>query len=110
MLADLGQEKLQALGYQVTAGTNHIEMLARFSAQPDAFDLVITDMTMQGLSGRELALELLLVRPDIPIIMCSGLTEFLNTQDARKVGINEFMMKQYVAHKLDMVIRQVLSH
>ncbi len=109
VLAELGEELLKELGYQVTTETSSLEMLARFRAEPDAFDLVITDMTMPGLTGRELAKELHIIRPDIPIIMCSGFTEFLSASEATEAGISEFLMKPYVASKLDQVIRRVLS-
>jgi PAS domain S-box-containing protein len=109
MLTELGQELLQALGYQVAAGTSSLEMLEHFRAQPDAFDLVITDMTMPGLTGRELAKELRAIRSDIPIVMCSGFTEFLSVAEVAEAGISEFMMKPYVARTLDQVIRRVLA-
>lgn len=109
VLAELGQELLEALGYTVTAGTSSLEALARFRAKPDAYDLVITDMTMPGLTGRELARELQIIRPDIPIIMCSGYSEFVNSGEAREAGISEFMMKPYVASRMAQVIRKALK-
>ena len=109
VLADLGQEQLQSLGYTVTAVTSSLEALARFQAQPDAFDLVITDMTMPGLTGKELARELLAVRRNIPIIMCSGFNEFINAGEAKEVGICEFFMKPYVTSRMTQVIRKALK-
>lgn len=109
VLAELGQELLEMLGYSVTSGTNSLDVLACFRARPDAFDLVITDMTMPGLTGRELVRELLAIRPDIPIIMCSGFTEFANSGDAREAGVSEFLMKPYVTSKMAQVIRRVLA-
>ena len=106
-LVILGQQMLEVLGYHVTAETSSLEAMRIFRAQPDAFDLVITDMTMPGLTGRELAKELLAIRPDLPIIMCSGITEFLNEEDARKAGIREFFMKPYVISNLAKTIRKV---
>ena len=108
VLVELGQEQLEALGYQVTAGTSSLEALERFRARPDAFDLVITDMTMPVMTGRELARELLAVRPDIPIIMCSGFTEFINANETREAGISEFLMKPYVASRMAQVVSRVL--
>jgi CheY-like chemotaxis protein len=110
VLADLGQELLEMLGYSVTAVTNSREALACFRARPDAFDLVITDMTMPGLTGRELARELSAISPDIPIIMCSGFTEYVNSADAsREAGVSEFLMKPYVTSRMAQVIRRVLA-
>jgi CheY-like chemotaxis protein len=108
VLAELGQELLEALGYTVTAETSSLEALALFRAGPDAFDLVITDMTMPGLTGRELARELLAIRPDIPIIMCSGFTEFINANEAREAGFSEFLMKPYGHVSMARIIRKVL--
>lgn len=109
VLAELGQELLESLGYQVTALTSSPEALSCFQARPDEFDLVITDMTMPGLSGRELVRELLALRPDIPIIMCSGFTEFVNANEAREAGISEFMMKPYVSNRMAQAVRRVLA-
>ncbi|MDD2735053.1 MAG: response regulator [Desulfuromonadaceae bacterium] len=109
VLAELGQELLEMLGYSVTSATNSFNALACFRARPDAFDLVITDMTMPGLTGRELARELLAIRPDIPIIMCSGFTESVNSSDAREPGVSEFLMKPYVTSRMAQVIRRVLA-
>ncbi|MDU0458478.1 MAG: response regulator [Geobacteraceae bacterium] len=108
VLVDLGQYLLQELGYRVTTETSSLEALERFRANPDAFDLVITDMTMPGLTGRELARQLLSIRPDIPIIMCSGLTEFINSSEAREIGVRDFFMKPYVASAMAKTIRKVL--
>ena len=109
VLAEMGQELLEALGYIVTTGTSSMEALECFRARPDAFDLVITDMTMPGLTGRELARELLAIRPDIPIIMCSGFTEFINASEAKEAGISEFLMKPYLTSRMAQVIRRVLT-
>ena len=108
VLVDLGQYLLQELGYRVTTETSSLDALKCFHANPDAFDLVITDMTMPGLTGRELARQLLAIRPDIPIIMCSGFTEFINSNEAREAGIRDFFMKPYVASTMAKTIRKVL--
>ena len=107
-LVELGQELLQDLGYHVTTETSSSKALEMFRTKPDAFDLVISDMTMPGLTGRELARELLAIRPDIPIIMCSGLTEFLNEGEAREAGVRQFLMKPYSAGSLATAIRKLL--
>jgi FixJ family two-component response regulator len=66
-------------------------------------------MTMPGLTGRELAQELLAVRRDIPIIICSGFTEFVNAKESKEAGISEFLMKPYVTGRMAEVIRRVLK-
>jgi CheY-like chemotaxis protein len=109
MLAELGRELLESLGYNVTAVTSSHDALARFRAQPDAYDLVITDMTMPGLTGRELTHELRDIRPGIPVIMCSGFTEFVNAEEARETGICEFLMKPYVTGRMAQSVRRALQ-
>ena len=109
VLAELGQELLEALGYNVTAKTSSLEALKCFRSGPDAFDLVITDMTMPQMTGRELVRELLAIRPGIPIIMCSGFAEFINANEAREAGISEFLMKPYVTNKMAQTIRRALA-
>lgn len=109
VLVDLGTDLLEALGYKVTAVASSREALELFCIRPDAFDLVITDMTMPGLTGRELVREMLAVRPDMPIIMCSGFTEFINANEAREAGVSEFLMKPYVTGRMSQAIRRVLA-
>ena len=109
VLVDMAEEMLNVLGYRFTGGTNSVEILELFRARPNAFDLVITDMTMPGLTGRELARDILEIRPDMPIIMCSGFTEFVNTQDARDAGIREFLMKPYATDALAKTVRRALT-
>jgi len=107
-LAVLGQKMLESLGYRVTSETNSHEALKLFRSRPDSIDLVITDMTMPGLTGRELAREMISIRPDIPVIMCSGYAEFVNEDEAREAGIREFLMKPYMVGRLAQSIRRVL--
>jgi PAS domain S-box-containing protein len=108
-LVDLGKEILQSLGYQVSAKMTSLEALETFRAQPEEFDLVITDMTMPGLTGKELAKQLLAIRPDIPIILCTGFSEIMDEKQAREAGIREFIMKPYGISGLANVVRKVLA-
>jgi CheY-like chemotaxis protein/two-component sensor histidine kinase len=108
-LVDLGKEILESLGYHVSFTTSSSEALETFRAQPDAFDLIITDMTMPGLTGKELAKELLALRPDIPIILCTGFSEIIDENQAKGIGIREFVMKPYAVINLAHVIRKVLG-
>lgn len=78
---------LTALGYSVTSKTSSIEALKLFRSQPDDFDLVITDMTMPQLTGDQLAVELMRIRPDIPVIVCTGYSNKLSDETARRLGI-----------------------
>jgi len=63
---------LEQAGYAVSPFTDSREALAAFRGAPDTFDLVITDLTMPGVTGLELAQELLEIRPRLPILLCTG--------------------------------------
>jgi len=108
-LVDLGKGMLESLGYSVTIKTNSLEALETFLAEPDAFDLVITDVTMPAMTGIELAKELMAIRPDIPIILCTGFSELINEKQAKEMGIQEFVMKPFVIGKHAKTIRKVLE-
>jgi PAS domain S-box-containing protein len=108
-LVDLGKRMLNSLGYDVVAKTNSLEALETFRAQPDAFDLVITDMTMPAPTGMELAKELLSIRRDIPIILCTGFSELIDGKQAKEAGVRELVMKPYVLRNIATTIRDVLE-
>jgi PAS domain S-box-containing protein len=83
-LVDLGKRMFEQLGYEVTSRTSSVEALELFKARPDRFDLVITDMTMPNIMGDKLAHELMKIRPDIPIILCTGYSEKITEEKAKK--------------------------
>ncbi len=108
-LADLGGRMLQHLGYEVTVRTSSIEALKAFKAQPDKFDLLLTDMTMPNLTDKNLAQELLRIRPDIPIILCTGFHEMITAESSKQIGIKAFVMKPLVLRKIAETIREALD-
>ena len=93
VLAELGEQMLEPLGYKVITQTKSVEALKTFKAQPEKFELVVTDMTMPDMNGFELAGKLLEIRPDLPIILCSGFSEMVTEEKAKAIGIREFVMK-----------------
>jgi len=107
-LTELGCLMLTSLGYHVTSRTSSIEALEAFRARPDSFDLVITDMTMPNMRGDDLARELLKIRPDIPIILCTGFSEMISEEKAKSIGIRRFVMKPLFKNHLAKAIREVL--
>jgi nitrogen-specific signal transduction histidine kinase len=109
MLVDLGSEMLKKLGYRVESTTNPIRGIEIFRKRPDGFDLVITDMTMPQITGDELAVKLMKIKPDIPIILCTGYNERINEEKAKKLGIRAFQMKPLVMRELAEKIRKVLD-
>jgi CheY-like chemotaxis protein len=109
VLADLGEHMLKPLGYTVTTQTSSIEALELFRAQPQGFDLVVTDMTMPDMTGLELAGKLLQIRADLPIILCSGFSEMVTHDKAMATGIREFITKPIELVKMAKIVRRVLD-
>ncbi len=108
-VADVCGSMLGHLGYKVSIITNSVEALDLFKAHPDEFDLVITDQTMPKMSGVELAKELLKVKPDLPIILCSGYSAQVTDDDALEIGIRAFCMKPLGMKQLATVTRETLD-
>ncbi|PKN04278.1 MAG: hybrid sensor histidine kinase/response regulator [Deltaproteobacteria bacterium HGW-Deltaproteobacteria-9] len=109
IVVNLGKTILESLGYAVTAKTNSLEALEVFRACPDAYDLVITDMTMPGMTGIDIATALMVIRTDIPIILCTGYSDLINADQAKEEGMRDFIMKPFVISKLAQSIRKVLE-
>lgn len=100
---------LEQLGYSITVCNDGNTALMTFEQNPKAFDLVITDQTMPGKTGFEIARTMLALRPELPIILCSGYSSALSPERVTKAGIREFMMKPVSLHDLAPVIRKVLD-
>ena len=109
MLAQMGKTMLERLGYRVTVETNSIEALKIMQSQPDRFDLVITDQTMPGMTGSDLARRMLQIRPGLPIILCTGFSNQISEEKARIYGIKGFAMKPLAKKDLATLIRRVLD-
>ena len=109
MIADFMKASLGSIGYTVSAHTQSSEALDDFKSRPDEIDLVITDQTMPGLSGVAVAKELLKVRHDIPIIMCTGYSAMVSEEKAKEIGIRRFIMKPIERNALAKTIRKVLD-
>jgi PAS domain S-box-containing protein len=110
VLVEIGKQMLERLGYEVTIRTSSIEALELFRAKPDQFDLVITDMTMPNMTGDKLSRELMQIRPDIPIIICTGYSELISEEKAKGIGIRAFAMKPLVMADLGKTVRNVLDN
>lgn len=103
------QQLLRILGYKVTAETDPIKALEIFSAEPDRFDLVITDMTMPKLTGDQLSLKMLAIKPQVPIIICTGYSDRLGNEQAQEIGIQCFKAKPLEIRDLSTLIRKILD-
>ncbi len=100
---------LKGLGYTVHTETNSLQALELFRADPKRFDLVITDLTMPGMTGDRLATQMTGIRPDIPIILCTGDGELGQAERAKGTGGRELMMKPFLRHDLAKFVRRVLD-
>jgi PAS domain S-box-containing protein len=109
MLIDVQKDALESLKYQVVAVSSADQALKLFSSSPDDFDLVITDMTMPKMTGDVLAREILKIRPDIPVILCTGFSETITKEKVLAAGIRDFMMKPVKIRDLAESVHNVLA-
>jgi PAS domain S-box-containing protein len=100
---------LSNLGYKVTVETQSVRALKKFQQDPSAFDLLITDHTMPELTGRDFARSILEMRPDLPIILCTGYTAAFSEQEALQLGIKKYIIKPISTKTLARVVREVLD-
>jgi nitrogen-specific signal transduction histidine kinase/ActR/RegA family two-component response regulator len=108
-LVELGTNMLGRLGYKVTGLNSSSQALELFNQDPHAFDLVVTDQTMPGVSGADLARRFLRTRPELPIILCTGFSAQISRDTARKMGISRFLMKPVEISEIARVVREVLD-
>ena len=108
LIAQFGKEALERLGYEVVVRTSSVEALEAFRADPFRFDAVITDQTMPNLTGDVLARALLEIRPDVPIILCTGFSHVISPEKAKAMGIRAFLMKPLLMKDLGKVLHEVL--
>jgi len=108
-IARMEQIMLERLGYQVTARTSSPDALAAFKANPGHFDLVISDRGMSNMTGEQLARELILIKPKIPIIICTGFSDENDVNRAKAMGIKGFLMKPVAIGDLATMVRKVLD-
>ncbi len=108
-IAKMVNQMLERLGYIVTVRTSSMDTLETFRTRPDNFDLVISDMSMPEITGDKLAKELKKIRPDIPIILCTGHSDRINDEKAKSIGARALVMKPIVKSVLAKTIRNVLG-
>jgi len=108
-IVNLGRQRLERLGYTVEATASPTGALALFQSKPDYFDLVITDMTMPEMTGDRLAKEILGIRPDTPIILCTGFSEKTDEKQAIKMGVADYIEKPFDQRDFALKVRKVLD-
>jgi len=108
-LVEMGEDILAELGYDVTSRMSSKEALALFTLDPSRFDLVISDQTMPEMTGIELAKEILAIRSDMPVILCTGFSYLVDADVAKAAGIRAFAMKPLTKREIARTIREVLD-
>lgn len=108
-IAKVERQMLERTGYKVTISTSSLEALKLFKKSPEAFDLILTDMSMPGMTGDQLAHEIRKIRPGVPIIICTGFSERINKEKAEEIGVNGFLMKPVVKSDLAKTVRKLLD-
>jgi PAS domain S-box-containing protein len=109
VLIDIGSQTLERLGYAVVTRQSSVEALALFRAEPDNFNLVITDMTMPHMTGDQLARELMKIRPDIPVILCTGNSRLISEEKIKEIGIKAVVIKPVLKRTMAETVREVLD-
>ena len=108
-VAETEKRMLERLGYKVTMRTSSLEALELYRINSGEFDLVIMDQTMPGLTGAQLAVKFLNIKPDIPIILCTGYSRSITSEKAQGLGVSKLVMKPLVGTELGRIVRQVLD-
>jgi len=109
ILTELGRKVLEGLGYEVTVRTSGLKALATFRRHPNRFDAVITDHTMPGMTGMDLARQILQIHPGLPIILCTGYSTLVNEKQAKAEGIKGFAIKPLSKSLIATLLRKVLD-
>ena len=107
-IAKMSGHILERLGYQVSVRTSSVEALELFKSKPDEFDLAITDMTMPNMNGDKLAAELMAIRPDMSVILCTGYSKKISDASVAEMGIKALAYKPIVKADLARTVRKVL--
>jgi PAS domain S-box-containing protein len=108
-VAEVGRTMMERIGYKVTLASSGTDALERFREDADRFDLVVTDQTMPGMTGVDLARELLRFRPDLPVVLMTGFSDTVTPASARNLGIRGFIRKPIVTRELAVALHKALT-
>ncbi len=109
VIVRMERQMLERLGYRVTVRTGSLDAYEAFKAHPESFDLVVTDMTMPNMTGVQLTEKIKKIRPDIPVILCTGFSHQINNEKSKALGIQGFIMKPVLIREIAEAIRKVLN-
>jgi len=105
----LTKKGMEKFGYKVTTCLNPEQAIDMFQSNPNAYDIVITDMAMPQMTGIKLFDQLKLIRQDIPIIICTGYSNLIDEKESKKMGFSAYVMKPFSMEDLSAVIRSILD-
>ena len=108
-LVDIGREMLEGMGLTVTGRTSSIEALEAFRFRPEAFDLLFTDQSMPNMTGVQLAREVLAIRPELPVILCTGFSEAVSAEIIKGLGLRDLVMKPLLKAQVAASLVRVLG-
>ncbi|MFA5906408.1 MAG: ATP-binding protein, partial [Desulfobacula sp.] len=108
-LVNMMQQTLSALGYTVKGFTDGLSAIGHFSEDPDRFDLIVTDLSMPGMTGVDLSEKILSIRKDIPIVLCTGYSKTITRDKFRSSGIKAFLMKPVTRYSLSATLRNIFD-
>ncbi len=108
-LVNLFKQNLERLGYAVTGMADSLSALECFKSDPQKYDLVITDMAMPQMAGEQMALEMLKIRPDLPILICTGHSQHVDEKRAKQLGIRGYISKPLDRKELAMAVAKLLK-
>jgi len=106
----MGKKILKKLGYEVEAKNKPIEALELFKLTPEKFDIVITDMTMPEMNGVEVSKKIMSIRPDVPVVICTGHSPLIDEDSAMNYGVTKLVMKPISMQEIAKTIRDVLDN
>lgn len=109
MLALLGKQQLESIGYQVSVAASGIEALELFSANPDSFDLIFTDQTIPGMTGAELTRAVHTLRPKVPVLLYTGRSDTIDEARAHRIGVSAFLSKPQPFKTIARVVHELIS-
>lgn len=109
LIVTMGKVTLERLGYSITTFTDATKALKEFQSAPEKFDLVITDQNMPKMRGTEFSQAILKIRPNIPIILCTGYSETVTQEEIEKIGIKEYVLKPFTRQTIADALHRVLQ-
>ena len=108
-LVQIARILLESLGYRIAGHVDPVRALKAFKEDPEAFDLVVTDMAMPGMTGEELVVQIAELRPGIPVVLCTGFSSRMDKERAGELGVREFLRKPLEMKEFAKLVRKILD-